>query len=85
MSHSKLPQSDADRIAAGFTAFAIAAIVWVILAVFPNPRDLQVMTAQASMARHVDEGNHTTPDAHSDRSLTRSSATATTVVHPGAR
>ena len=53
MSHSKLPQSDADRIAAGFTAFAIAAIVWVILAVFPNPRDLQVMTAQASMARHV--------------------------------
>ena len=54
MSHSKLPQSDADRIAAGFTAFAIAAIVWVILAVFPNPRDLQVMTAQASMARVVD-------------------------------
>jgi hypothetical protein len=85
MSHSNLPQSDADRIAAGFTAVAIAVIVWVIVAVFPNPGDLPVMTAQASIARHVDEGNHAAADARSGRSLTRSSATARTAVHSGAR
>ena len=58
MSSSNLPQSDADRIAAAFTAVAIAAIVWVILAVSPNPRDLStIATAHAATARHVDEGN----------------------------
>jgi hypothetical protein len=60
MSRSQLPQSDADRIAMATTTVAIAAIVWVILAVVPNPRDVPFATAQAATARHVDEGNHTT-------------------------
>ena len=57
MSRSQLPQSDADRIAVATTTVAIAAILWVILAVVPNPRDVSFATAQAATARHVDEGN----------------------------
>jgi hypothetical protein len=57
MSRSQLPQSDADRIAVATTTVAIAAIVWVILAVVPNPRDLSFATARAATARYVDEGN----------------------------
>ncbi len=57
MSRSQLPQSDADRIAVATTTVAIAAIVWVLLAVVPNPRDVSFATAQAATARHVDEGN----------------------------
>ena len=61
MSRSNLPQSDADRIAAAVTAVAIAAIVWVILAVSPNPRDFStIAAAHAATARHVDEGNRAT-------------------------
>ena len=57
MSRSHLPQSDADRVAAAATAVAIAAVVWVILAFSPDPRDLAVASAHAATARHVDEGN----------------------------
>jgi hypothetical protein len=57
MSRSQLPQSDADRIAVATTTVAIAAIVWLILAVVPNPRDMSFATAHAATARHVDEGN----------------------------
>ena len=57
MPRSQLPQSDADRIAVATTTVAIAAIVWLILAVVPNPHDMSFATAHAAMARHVDEGN----------------------------
>jgi len=61
MSRSHLPQSDADRIAAAATAVAIAAIVWVILAVSPDPRDVSMVAAHAMTARHVDEGSRAAP------------------------
>jgi hypothetical protein len=58
MSHSHLPQSDADRIAAAATAVAIAGLVWVILAFSPDPRDVSfVPSVHAATSRHVDEGN----------------------------
>jgi hypothetical protein len=57
MSRSNLPQSVADRIAAAATMAAVAAIVWVILAVAPDSREVSFATAHAATARHVDEGN----------------------------
>ena len=60
MSRSQLPQSDADRIAVATTTVAIAAILWLILAVAPNPHDVPFATAHAATARHVDEGSSTT-------------------------
>jgi hypothetical protein len=64
MSRSNLPQSVADRIAAGATVAAVAAIVWVILAVAPDSREVSFATAHAATARHVDEGNRaSTPPA----------------------
>jgi hypothetical protein len=68
MSRSQLPQSDADRIAVATTTVAIAAILWVILAVVPNPRDVSFATAQAATARHVDEVNRAAPPARSGHS-----------------
>jgi hypothetical protein len=68
MSRSQLPQSDADRIAVATIAVAIAAIVWVILAVVPNPRDVSFATAHAATARHVDEGNRAASPAGSGHS-----------------
>jgi hypothetical protein len=68
MSRSQLPQSDADRIAVATTTVAIAAIVWVIFAVVPNPRDLSFATAHAATARHVDEGDRAASPAGSGRS-----------------
>ena len=61
MSRSSLPQSDADRIAVAATAVAVAAIVWVILAVALDSRDVSFATAHAGMTRHVDEGNRLAP------------------------
>ena len=66
MPSSQLPQSDADRIAVATTTVAIAAIVWVILAVVPNPRDVPFATAHAAPARHVDEGSRTASPPPSD-------------------
>jgi hypothetical protein len=63
MSRSNLPQSDADRIAAATTAVAVAVIVSVILAVFPDPRDISFVAAHTMLARHVDEGNNATTNA----------------------
>ena len=80
MSRSNLPQSDADRIAAAATAVAIAAIVWVVLAVSPDPRDVSMVAAHAMMARHVDEGSRGTP-RDSVATLPKASAAAT--VQPG--
>ena len=57
MSRSHLPQSDADRVAAAATVVAIAAVLWVILAFSPDPRELAVASVHAATARHVDEGN----------------------------
>ena len=57
MSRSHLPQSDADRVAAAATAGAIAAVLWVILAFSPDPRELAVASVHAATARHVDEAN----------------------------
>jgi hypothetical protein len=57
MSRSQLPQSNADRIAVATTTVAISAIVWLILAAVPNPRDMSFATAHAATTRHVDEGN----------------------------
>ncbi|HEY4137048.1 MAG TPA: hypothetical protein VGN65_01235 [Casimicrobiaceae bacterium] len=61
MSRSNLPQSDADRIAAAATVVAIATIVWVVLAVSPDPRDVSMAAAHAMTARHVDEGSRAAP------------------------
>ena len=57
MSRSHLPQSDADRVAAAAIAVAIAAVVWVILAFSPDPRELAVASVHAATARHADEAN----------------------------
>ena len=72
MSRSQLPQSDADRIAVATTTLAIAAIVWLILAVVPNPRDMSFATAHAATARHADEGNRAASPAGSDHSPAQS-------------
>src|SRR5438132_3766047 len=73
MSRSQLPQSDADRIAVATTTVAIAAILWLILAVAPNPHDVPFATAHAATAPHVDEGSNTTgpppPDQRRRREL----------------
>ena len=61
MSRYHLPQSGADRIAAAATAVAIAAVVWVVVAVSPDPRDVSMVAAQAVTARHVDEGSRAAP------------------------
>ena len=66
MSRSQLPQSDGDRIAVATTTVAIAAILWLILAVAPNPHDVPFATAHAATARHVDEGSRTTSPPPSD-------------------
>ncbi|HEY2816698.1 MAG TPA: hypothetical protein VGK44_06130 [Casimicrobiaceae bacterium] len=63
MSRSNLPQSDTDRIAAATTVVAIAAIVWVILALSPDPREISLVAAPAMTARHVDEGSRAAPRA----------------------
>ena len=80
MSRSQLPQSDADRIAVATTTVAIAAILWLILAVAPNPHDVPFATAHAATARHVDEGSHTTspppPDYFPAQSKSPDSAVA---------
>jgi hypothetical protein len=59
MSRPSLTHTDIDRIALAATAIAIAAIVWLILAAFPNPRYAPLLAAEAATARHVDEGNRT--------------------------
>ena len=82
MSRSQLPQSDADRIAVATTTVAIAAIVWVILAVVPNPRDLSFATAHAATARYVDEGNRATSPARSDHSPAHLAAPHASAVKP---
>ena len=66
MSRSKLPQTDADRIAVAATMIAIAAIVWLILAVVLSPRDVSIATAHGATMRHVDEGNRAASPAPSD-------------------
>ena len=50
-------QSDADRIAVAATMTAVAAIVWIVVAVVPNPLDVSIESVHAATARHVDEGN----------------------------
>ena len=74
MSRSQLPQSDADRIAVATITVAIAAIVWVILAVVPNPREMSFATARAATARHVDEDNRAASPAGSGHSPARLAA-----------
>ena len=82
MSRSQLPQSDADRIAVATTTLAIAAIVWLILAVVPNPRDMSFATAHAATARHVDEGNRAASPAGSDHSPAQRAAPPAETVKP---
>jgi hypothetical protein len=84
MSRSQLPQSDADRIAVATTTVAVAAIVWVILAVVPNTRDLSFATAPAATARYVDEGNRAASPARSDHYPTRLAAPHASAVKPAA-
>jgi len=76
MSRSSLPQSDADRIAAAATAFAIAAIVWVVLAAFPDPRDVPIVPAHGMTARHVDEGSRASPRNAAASTMPKASAGA---------
>ena len=84
MSSSQLPQSDADRIAVATTTVAIAAIVWVILAVVPNPRDVPFATAHAAPARHVDEGSRTASPPPSDYFPAQFKTPADTAAEPSA-
>ena len=42
MSRSNVPQTEADRVAIAVTMAAVIAIVWLIVAFAPNPRDVSI-------------------------------------------
>ena len=64
MYRSNLPQSAADRIAVATTALAVAAIVWLILAVAPDAANASPTSAHAATERHVDESSRAAPQAN---------------------
>jgi hypothetical protein len=57
MSRTNFPQTDVDRIAVAVTMAAVAAVVWVIVAFSPNPRDVSVAAVHTIATRQNDEGS----------------------------